>query len=279
MASYLQFHNILGQPNCSSRFSRDLYEQELAYSRLAKDGFKLVSTTNGGDLEDSPQSGGNLMDLKELGFEEVIEIGNDFGAPKQYSLKLTKTYQVSLGEEIIDKFKLEEGCVLKTVKRKNKSGQEEVVEQKEPTHSVSIGWMNQTEKIEKNKKGEPFKDQMGNPITRTQVISRKLAIQFVENGNGKGKLPLERTSKGSFSFSMKELIDPNEYEGIDSIWNYQYQDKAVEYRMNLNALILDVKSSKYREKLDKASNGSEGTSTTKDKPKIGQPQVKKATIV
>ncbi|MCH2575313.1 hypothetical protein MK131_11050, partial [Candidatus Poribacteria bacterium] len=209
------------------------------------------------------------MDLKELGFEEVIETGNAIGAPKQYSLKLTKTYQVSLGEEIIDKFKLEEGCVLKTVKRKNKSGQEEVVEQKEPTHSVSIGWMNQTEKIEKNKKGEPFKDEMGNPITRTQVISRKLAIQFVENGNGKGKLPLERTSKGSFSFSMKELIDPNEYEGIDSIWNYQYQDKAVEYRMNLNALILDVKSSKYREKLDKASNSSEGTSPTKDKPEIG----------
>ena len=39
-----------------SRFSRDLYEQELAYSRLAKDGFKLVSATNGGELEDSPQS-------------------------------------------------------------------------------------------------------------------------------------------------------------------------------------------------------------------------------
>ena len=79
------------------------------------------------------------MDLKELGFEEVIETGNAIGAPKQYSLKLTKTYQVSLGEEIIDKFKLEEGCVLKTVKRKNKSGQEEVVEQKEPTHVSPVG--------------------------------------------------------------------------------------------------------------------------------------------
>ena len=39
-----------------SRFSRDLYEQELAYRKLSADGFKLVSATNEGELEDSPQS-------------------------------------------------------------------------------------------------------------------------------------------------------------------------------------------------------------------------------
>ena len=39
-----------------SRFSRDLYEQELAYRKLSTDGFKLVSATNEGELEDSPQS-------------------------------------------------------------------------------------------------------------------------------------------------------------------------------------------------------------------------------
>ena len=37
-----------------SRFSRDLYEQELAYQKLSEDGFKLVSATNEGELEDSP---------------------------------------------------------------------------------------------------------------------------------------------------------------------------------------------------------------------------------
>ena len=37
-----------------SRFSRDLYEQELAYKKLSEDGFKLVSATNEGELEDSP---------------------------------------------------------------------------------------------------------------------------------------------------------------------------------------------------------------------------------
>ena len=39
-----------------SRLSRDLYEQELAYRKLSADGFKLVSATNEGELEDSPQS-------------------------------------------------------------------------------------------------------------------------------------------------------------------------------------------------------------------------------
>ena len=37
-----------------SRFSRDLYEEELAYKKLSEDGFQLVSATNEGELEDSP---------------------------------------------------------------------------------------------------------------------------------------------------------------------------------------------------------------------------------
>ena len=39
-----------------SRFSRDLYEQELAYRKLSADGFRLVSASNEGELEDSPSS-------------------------------------------------------------------------------------------------------------------------------------------------------------------------------------------------------------------------------
>jgi len=37
-------------------FSRDLYEQELAYRKLSADRFKLVSATNEEELENSPQS-------------------------------------------------------------------------------------------------------------------------------------------------------------------------------------------------------------------------------
>ena len=37
-----------------SRFSRGLYEEELAYKKLSEDGFQLVSATNEGELEDSP---------------------------------------------------------------------------------------------------------------------------------------------------------------------------------------------------------------------------------
>ena len=39
-----------------SRFSRDLYEQELAYRKLSANGFKLVSASNEGELEDNPSS-------------------------------------------------------------------------------------------------------------------------------------------------------------------------------------------------------------------------------